>query len=159
MLCKMVFQLSGKVVALYSDKSTAKSYLCNQGGTSFLFVYGLACHILNLADKNGINLIPAYICTHLNYLPWGRLVPEWHLLPHIAQVAFHLWGVNQRWICWHPNSNQCQLYYTLVCPLPVGPMGLNAFNHLWTYQVCYVFPAFALISLVLYTFLVEHAMG
>ena len=29
MLCRMAFCLSGKVVALHLDNSTAKSYLCN----------------------------------------------------------------------------------------------------------------------------------
>ena len=33
MLCRMAFCLSGKVVALHLDNSTAKAYLCNQGGT------------------------------------------------------------------------------------------------------------------------------
>ena len=34
MLCKMVFQLSGKVVVLHLDNFIAKVYLCNQGGTA-----------------------------------------------------------------------------------------------------------------------------
>ena len=38
MLCTMGFQLSGKVVALKLDKSTAKMYLCNQGDTGSLFI-------------------------------------------------------------------------------------------------------------------------
>ena len=33
MLCRMAFCLSVKVVALHLDNSTAKAYLCNQGGT------------------------------------------------------------------------------------------------------------------------------
>ena len=33
MLRRMAFCLSGKVVALHLDKSIAKAYLCNQGGT------------------------------------------------------------------------------------------------------------------------------
>ena len=36
MLHKMVFQLSGKVVALHLDYSTAKVYLCNPGGRASL---------------------------------------------------------------------------------------------------------------------------
>ena len=32
-LHRMAFHLSGKVVALHLDNSTAKAYLCNQGGT------------------------------------------------------------------------------------------------------------------------------
>ena len=36
--CKMSFQLYGKVVVLHLDSSTAKAYLCNQGGTVSLFL-------------------------------------------------------------------------------------------------------------------------
>ena len=66
MLCRMAFHLSGKVVALHLDNSTAKAYLCNQGGTVSPFLSRLACWILSLTDKHGITLIPAYIPTHLN---------------------------------------------------------------------------------------------
>ena len=43
MLCRMAFHLSGKVVALHLDNSTAKAYLCNQGGTVSPFLSRLAC--------------------------------------------------------------------------------------------------------------------
>ena len=83
MLCRVLFHLSGKVVILPLDKSTANAYLCNQGVTTSLLDSKLSCHILNLADKHGITLIQAYIPAHLsvetNYLSQGRLVLEWHL--------------------------------------------------------------------------------
>ena len=66
MLCRMACCLSGKVVALHLDNSTAKAYLCNQGGTVSPFLSKLACWILSLTDKHGIVLLPAYIPTHLN---------------------------------------------------------------------------------------------
>ena len=94
MLCRMAFQLSGKMVALQLDDITTKAYLCNQCGTVFLFLSRLACSILNLADKHGISLLPAYILTHLSveadYLSWRKLVPDWHLPPDVAQAAFQL---------------------------------------------------------------------
>ena len=40
-----------------------------------------------------------------------------------------------------------------------GGLGLNAFDHLWTYQVSYVFPLPALVPLVLSKFLEEHVKG
>ena len=77
------FELSGKGVALQPGSSTEKAYLCNQGGTVSFFLSRLACHILLLAEKHGITLIPAYIPAHLHveaiYLLWGKLVPEWYL--------------------------------------------------------------------------------
>ena len=80
MLCRIVFCLSGKVVALHLDNSTAKAYLCNQGGTVSAFLSRLACWILSQTNKHCTTLIPAYILTHLNveadylsgdWLPWG----------------------------------------------------------------------------------------
>ena len=53
-------------------------------------------------------------------------------------------------------TNQCQLYYTLEKPLPLGSLGLNAFNHPWKFQMSYIFPLPALIPLVLSKFLEEY---
>ena len=86
-LCRMAFWLSGKMVALHLDNCTAKANLCNHGGMVYPFPSRL--------DKHSITLIPTYILTHLNveanYLSWGQLLPEWHLPPHMAQAAIHLW--------------------------------------------------------------------
>ena len=43
--------------------------------------------------------------------------------------------------------------------LPLWTLGLNAFNHPWTFQVSYVFPPLALVPLVLSKFLAEHVNG
>ena len=97
MLCKMAFYLSGKVVTLHLDNSTAKAYPCNQGGTVSPFLSRLACWILSLTGKHGNTLIPAYFPTNLNvkadYLSQDQMLPEWHLLPQVTQAAFHLWGL------------------------------------------------------------------
>ena len=72
----MTFHLSGKAVALYLDNSSAKAHLCNQGSTVPLSLFRLSFHVLNLAGKQGITLIPAYIPLHLNvevpYLSMGE---------------------------------------------------------------------------------------
>ena len=102
MLQRVAFQLSGKVVVLQLDNSTMKAYLCNQGGTISLFLSRLACCLLNLSDKDSLTLIPADIPAHLNvevdYLSQRKLVPRWHLLPHIVK-QLSSFGVNHRWIC------------------------------------------------------------
>ena len=85
MLHRMAFCLSGKVVALHLDNSTAKAYLCNQGGPVSPFLSRLACQILGLTDKLGITLHPAYILMQLNmevdYLSQDQLLQKWHLFP------------------------------------------------------------------------------
>ena len=156
----MAFCLSGKVVALHLDNSTAKGYLCNQGGTVSPLLSRLAFRILSLTDKHCINLLAAYIPTHFNvkadYLSWDQLLLEWDLLP---QVAFCLWELPKVDLLASSHSTQCKHYFTLETPLPLGALGLNAFSHPWTFQVSYVFPSLALVPLVLCRFLAELVNG
>ena len=84
--------------------------------------------IQSLTDKHSITLIPAYIPAHLNveadYLSKDQMLPEWHLLPQVVQVAFHLWGLPEVDLLASSHSTQCQHYYTLESPLPPGgPLG------------------------------------
>ena len=164
MLHRMAFCLSGRLVALHLDNSTVKTYVCNQGGTVSPFLSRLTYQILSLTDKHGITLIPTYIPTHLNveadYLSLDQMLPEWHLLPQVAQAAFHLWG--------HPEVDllaSSLSYHSMPALLPLGISttsgGLEVECHQksWTFQVCYVFPTPALVPLVLSTFLVEHVKG
>ena len=105
LLYKMIFPLSGKAVALHLHSITAKAYLCDEGATGSLIHFRLACCILNLANKNGITLTPAYIPTHHNveadyhvegWFPTGAFF--------LTQLRLHfIFGVSQRWIPWHPH--------------------------------------------------------
>ena len=76
-----------------------------------------------------------YILTHLsvedNYLSQHQLLPEWHLPPQVAQVAFCLCGLPEVDLLASFHTIQCQHYYTLETPLPLGALGLNTFNHPW----------------------------
>ena len=151
------------MVALHLDNSTAQTYLCNQGGTASPFLSRLVCWILSLTDKHGITLIPActpiYLNVEADYLSWGWLLPEWHLLPQMAQAAFCLWGLPEVDLLASSHTTQCQHYHILETPLPLGALGLNAFNHPWIFQVSYVFPPPAFVPLVLSKFLAEHVKG
>ena len=125
-LSRMVFWLSGMVFAFHLDNCSTKAYLCNQGGTVSPFLSRLACWILSLTNKHSITLIPGYLSTYLNgepnYLSWGQLLPEWYLLPHIAQAAFQLWGLPEMDQLATSHTTQCQHYYTLANPLPQGDL-------------------------------------
>ena len=127
------------------------------------FLSRLACQILCLTDKHCITYIPAYIPTHLNveadYLSQDWMLLEWHILPQVAQVGFGLWGLPEVDLLASSHSTQCQHYYTLESPLPLGALELNAFNHPWKFQVDYVFPPPVLVPLVLSKFLAEHVKG
>ena len=87
------------------------------------------------------------------------MLPEWHLLPQVAHAAFHLWSFPEVDLLASSHCTQCQHYYTFESPLPLGALGLNAFNHPWTFQVSYVFPPPALVPLVLSNFLAEYVKG
>ena len=77
----------------------------------------------------------------------------------MAQAAFHLWGLPEVDLLVSSHSTECQHYYTLESPLPLGAFRLNAFNHHWPFQVGYKFPPPALVPLVLSKFLAEHVNG
>ena len=104
MLCRMAFHISGKVVALHLDNSTAKTYLCNEGGTVSPFLSRLVCWILSLTDKHGITLIPGYISTHLM---WREIICPGISCFQSGNFSLRLlmqpfsFGAFWRWTCWH----------------------------------------------------------
>ena len=71
MLQRIAFHLCNKVVGLYLDNASAKSYLCNQAGTVSLFLSTLAFHILNLADNHEI---ASYSSIYLPISMWQMII-------------------------------------------------------------------------------------
>ena len=129
-----------------------------------LFFPGWPAEILSLTDKHGITLLPAYIPTHLNveadYLSLGSVASG--VVPPPSggsRLLFALWSLPEVDLLASSHSTQCQHYFTLETPLPLGALGLNAFSHPWKFQVSYVFPPLALVPLVLSKFLAEHVNG
>ena len=62
----MAFWLPNKVVTIHWDHSTAVAYLCTHDETASSILSRLACHIWNLDNLHGINLLPAFLPTHSN---------------------------------------------------------------------------------------------
>ena len=90
-----------------------------------------------------------------DYLSWGQLLLEWHLLPQMAQTAFCLWGLPKGDLL----ASSCTLNATIITPCKV--------HYLWgswdwmpsTILGCFtqgMFPPPALVPLVLSKFLAEH---
>ena len=104
MLHRMAFCLSGKAVALHLDNSTAKAYVCNQGGTVFPFLSRLVCQILSLTDKHVLLLFQhtfllnsvwrPIICSGIRCFWSGIFSLGW------LNELFTFWAF-QRWTCWH----------------------------------------------------------
>ena len=86
------------------DNSTAKTYLCNQGGTVSPFLSRLAYWILSLTD-NTILLLSSIHSYCLNvvahYLSWGSCFQSGIFSLRWLKQLF-AFGIYQRWICWHP---------------------------------------------------------
>ena len=98
--------LSNKLVALHLDSNTVEAFLCNQGGLASLFLSRLACHILNLAVKHCVTLIPVYISNHLSVESDVSLHIGWFW----SDTCFLMWlrlhfifEVIWRRICWYPH--------------------------------------------------------
>ena len=77
----------------------------------------------------------------------------------MAQAAFCLRGLPEVDLLASSHSTQFQHYDTFESPLPLGALGLNAFNHPWMFQVSCMFPSPALVPVVLSRFLAEHVNG
>ena len=84
----------------------------------------------------------------------GLLLPEWHLLPQMAQAAF-AFGAYQRRICCHPPI---PLNASIITPWKhhylCGPWGWTSSAILWR-----LFPSPSLVSLGVSKFLVDHVEG
>ena len=87
----MAFLLSGKLVALHLDKSTAKAYLCDQDCAACTFLRDQPATFCSLANMHGINLLLAYLPIQSGTFFLIKLSQHFNL------------GVNKRWICWHPH--------------------------------------------------------
>ena len=92
-------------------------------------------------------------CPGIGYFQSGTFPLRWHR-------QLFIFGAFQRWTLLASScSTQCQHYFTLETPLPLGALGLNVFSHPWNFQVSYMFPPLALVPLVVSTFLAEHVSG
>ena len=149
MLHRMTFCLSGKLVGLHLDNRTTIAYLCNEGCTVSHFLSRLAYLILTLTDKHIITLTPTYIPTHLNqeanYLLWGSVAFGVACSPSDGPSSFLPLGSTRG------GSSGILPYYSVPALVQfgntttLGALGLNTFNHPWTYQIHYVFPPLALV--------------
>ena len=140
--CRMAFHLSGKVVALHLDNSTAKAYLCNQGGTVSPFLSRLACRITE-SDLTSM-VLPFFQHTFLPTSMWRQIFCLG--ISCFWSGTFYLRWLRQLFafgaflevdLVASSRSTQCQHYFTLETPLPLGALGLNAFSHPWNFQVSY----------------------
>ena len=96
--------LQGRLVSLFSDNTTALSYLRKQGGSHSATLNALAQSILRLCERHRIRLVPQFIPGTLNVLADSLsrrsqvLVSEWTLCHQAFRELLRL-ASNDRPVC------------------------------------------------------------
>ena len=144
--------LEGRVVAVFSDNTTAVVYLRRQGGTLSPALNTVAQRILRWAEQLNIVLMPQFVPGRNNVVADALSLPDqvigWEWMLH--QVVFS-W-LRERWpvtidLFASSLSRRCSVYFAPVS----DPMaaGTDAMLQSWDSLQVYAFPPFAMISQVL----------
>ena len=100
--------LKGKTVSLFTNNTSALSYLRKEGGTRLSTLNSMAQAILRLCEDSGVHLLPQFVPGHLNVLAdslsWrGQVLgSEWTLHQEVCRDLFRL--CRSRWIYSPPPS-------------------------------------------------------
>ena len=144
--------LEGRVVAVFSDNTTAVAYLRRQGGTLFLSLNAVAQRILRWAERVNIILMPQFVPGRNNVVadalsrPNQALGSEWMLHQDVFNWLRQRWPVTIDLFA-SSLSHRCSVYFAPVS----DPMaaGMDAMLQSRDSLQVYAFPPFAMISQVL----------
>ena len=144
--------LRGQQVALFSDNTTAVSYLKKLGGTRSATLNSTAQLILRLCEEDKIVLLPQFIAGVLNVKADALsrknqvLGSEWTLCPQVFRDIRRLWPVTVDLFATNLN-HQLPIYFSPVMdPLSAGT---DAFLQNWDGLEAYAFPPFAIVHQVI----------
>ena len=144
--------LEGRVVAVFSDNTTAVAYLRKQGGTLSPALSAVAQHILRWAEGLNIILMPQFVPGRNNVVadvlshPNQVLGSEWMLHQDVFNWLRQRWPVTIDLFA-SSLSHRCSVYFAPVS----DPMaaGTDAMLQSWDSLQAYAFPPFAMIGQVL----------
>ena len=144
--------LSGRVVALFCDNTTAVSYLRRQGGTHSASLNSIAQRILRWAELREISLLPQFVMGSHNVVadslsrPNQIIGSEWTLNSQVFDLVRKRWPVNIDLFATSLN-HRCGVYFAPIW----DPMsaGTDAMLQTWDHMQAYAFPPMAMIQLVL----------
>ena len=144
--------LEGRVVAVFSNNTTAVAYLRRQGGTLSPALNTVAQRILRWAERLNIILMPQFVPGRNNVVvdalsrPYQVLGSEWMLQQDVFNWLRQRWPVTIDLYA-SSLSHRCSVYFTPV----LDPMaaGTGAMLRSWDSLQVYAFPTFAMISQVL----------
>ena len=144
--------LHGRVVAVFSDNTTALAYLKKQGGTQSSTLNALAQTVLRLCEVSRVQLLPQFIPGRLNVLADSLsrqsqvIGSEWTLCSEAFSQLLRQWPATINLFATALN-HRLPVYFSLM----VDPQsaGTDAILQSWDGLQAYVFPPFSLISRVL----------
>ena len=134
--------LAGSSVAVFADKSTAVSYLQNQGGTLSSFLNFIAQRILRWAEDLSVVISPQFIMGKHNVLadalsrPNQILGSEWTLKQWVFRYLCRRWPVLIGLFAASQN-HRCSFYFS---PYHMhNAMGTDALLRIWNEWQAYAF--------------------
>ena len=140
--------LASSSVAVFADKSTAVSYLRNQGGTRSSFLNSIAQRILRWAEDLSVVISPQVIMGKHNVLadalsrPNQVLGSEWMLKQEVFRDLCRRWPVSLGLFATSQNHS-CSLYFSPYHNH--NAMGTDALLRNWNGWQAYAFPPWSLI--------------
>ena len=143
--------LEGKTVAVFSDSSTAVSYLRKQGGTISPSLNEEAQKILRWADSFQISVVPQFIQGKHNVLADSLsrqdqvIGSEWTLVQDVVDRLIHRWPATVDLFATSINYRLPVYYAPLRDPQSAGT---DALLQSWSNLQAYAFPPFSLVRQV-----------
>ena len=144
--------MRGKRVAIFSDNTTALSYIRKQGGTKSWRLFRLVEELILWAEEKDIILIPKFIEGKKNVLAdtlsrKGQIVnTEWSLNKQVCQSLWKLWGCPQ--VDAFATSLTTRLPNYFSPHLDPCAIGVDALLQSWNHLDLYAFPPYAIIRRV-----------
>ena len=150
----------GKVIAVFSDNSTALAYIHKQGGTKSQQLCTLVRELFLWLEERQISLIPRFISGEKNVVAdtlsrKGQILPtEWTLHPEVCLGIWRLWG--------RPQVDLFATSLTKRLPIYMSPhpdpqaLATDALLQDWSNSNLYAFPPFAIVRKVLNKFRESH---
>ena len=141
--------LAGSSVVVFAVKSTAVSYLRNQGGTRSSFLNSIAQRILRWAEDLSVVISPQFIMGKHNVLadalsrPNQILGSEWMLKQEVFRDLCRRWPVSIGLFATSQNHS-CSLYFSPYHNH--NAMGTDALLRNWNGWQAYAFPTWSLIQ-------------
>ena len=151
-ILRFLHLLRGRSVSLFTDNTSALSYLRKEGGTRSSTLNSMAQEILRLCESNGVRLLPQFVPGCLNVLAdslsrRGQILgSEWTLSMDVCLKLFRRWLVTVDLFATSLN-HRLQVYFSPMADPQAT--AVDAMIQSWDHVQAYAFPPFGLIQRVL----------